>query len=142
MEIQLEDNKQFFESILESFFNKKEIKEFSKKVISTKRISSEKRTVTSTEKRQIGLEIDDNVKINLQADLLITFAKSHLDKNKFIELLFLLGRYVITSGEFSIAIYIYEKVINEIGNDKALLNLSASATLALGEIFTGWPTGN
>lgn len=135
VEVRVQNNKRLFEDVLENFFDNKQIKEFSKIVLSSKPTPSEKRTVGSIEKQQINLEIDDYLEINLQVDLLITFAQFRLDKNKFIELLFLLGRLIITSGEFNTAIYIYEKVLNEIGEDKALLNLTAPAQLALGEIF-------
>ncbi|MGA7720604.1 MAG: tetratricopeptide repeat protein [Ignavibacteriaceae bacterium] len=136
METDVKDEQRFFESVLENFFNKKELKEFSRKTLSNKVNTSEKGVIGSTEKRQISLEIDDYIEINLQVDLLITFAHSRLDKHKFIELLFLLGRFTITSGKFQTAIYIHEKILSEINEDKTLLSLSASAQLALGEIFS------
>lgn len=49
----MRDDKQFFESILENFFNEKEIKEFSGKILSNKETSSKKRTVGSTEKNKL-----------------------------------------------------------------------------------------
>ncbi len=74
--------KQLFESVLENFFNKKQIKEFSRINLSSKQTPSEKRAAGNIEKQQINLEIDDYLEINLQVDLLITFAESRFNKKK------------------------------------------------------------
>jgi hypothetical protein len=78
VEVRVQNNKRLFEGVLENFFDNKQIKEFSKIVLSSKPTPSGKRTVGSIEKQQINLKIDDYLEINLQVDLLITFAQSVL----------------------------------------------------------------
>ena len=119
--------------ILESFLGGKEIFEFSERLLRKPLMSSLR--LNLKDQNQIEFQIEDELKFRSEIKLLITFAKSKLDKKKFIELLFALSQLTITLREFSLAIDVYEKILEETENDVNYLNIYANAYLALGDIF-------
>ncbi len=130
-----EKRKILIEDILKRFFSKYEVKQFSENFLAQKyklKLSG----IKSLDKEQIEYDIKQNSKINAQIDLLITYAETRLPKEKFLELLLLLGQYSITYGEFFTAIDIHEKIVKETKGLEEFTNFTASAILALGEIYS------
>ena len=72
----------------------------------------------------------------IQIDRLVTFAESKLSSEAFIDLLLYLGQSTITSGEFSAAIEIHEKIISLTKEIPAMHNVTANAYLFLGEVYS------
>ncbi|MCL5027848.1 MAG: tetratricopeptide repeat protein [Bacteroidetes bacterium] len=131
-----ENREKLLENILYKFFNKTIVEEFRLKFL-TKRTLGEKNLGESvSDKEQIKIEINNYFKITSQIDLIITFAENNLPSGKFLELLSQLGRFSITTTEFSSAVYIYEKIIGLSKGNKNLDKISAESLLALGEIFS------
>jgi tetratricopeptide (TPR) repeat protein len=119
--------------VLKSFFSSKEINEFTKKYLDNA-VAAAKGVLNKKDKAQIEVNLKENPKLKIEADLLITFAESKLARNKFLELLLSLGQMAINAGEFSLAIDINEKLLKETKDSKEYIDISANAFLALGDM--------
>jgi tetratricopeptide (TPR) repeat protein len=119
--------------ILKSYFSTREVNEFTKKYLNN---SSDTTKPITGKKNNKPNEIDlqEDTRLRIDTDLLITFAESKLNRNKFLELLLSLGQMAITAGEYSLAIDINEKLLNETKGKKEYLNITANAFLSLGEL--------
>ena len=115
--------------ILHGFFDNKTVAKFSKKNILLKPSGKGKSSAVKSVSNSF-------LKVNVQIDLVITFAEYNLPLLKFIELLLRLGAYSIGTGEFSSAVYIFEKVLSRTKAKKELENFTADSYLSLGEIFS------
>ncbi len=108
----------FLQEILKSHFSKLEINEFKNNL------------------NWIENHIQEDSRIRIETDLLITFAEAKLKLNNFLEFLLSLGQKTISAGEFSLAIDINEKLLAETKNKKQYLGISANAYLSLGELYS------
>jgi len=119
--------------ILKSYFSSPEVNEFTKKYLNN--FSDTAKQVTGKKSKQrVEFDLQEDPRLRIETDLLITFAESKLNRNKFLELLLSLGQMAITTGEFSLAIDINEKLLNETKDKKEYLNIAANAFLSLGEL--------
>lgn len=119
------------EEILQNFFSASDTEEF-KSFYSSSEIQPQK----EAEKDSAEYKSSNGLNFRTQADVLITFASNRLSKEKLIPLMLLLNQYAITSGEFSTAIEISEKIISLSQDDGSLVDIMANAHLSLGEIFS------
>ncbi len=123
------------QEILQNFFKTTDAEEFTKIYHEENQVEKrefENRGIES----QIDFEIDDGLKTQKQIDLLITFAETRLSEESFIDLLLYLGQFSITSGEYSAAIDIHEKIISLTKETSEMQNVTANAYLFLGEIYS------
>ncbi len=116
--------------LLGSFFTKKEISSLNKK-LEVKDKSNLKKTNIKTNKLQIPILTAD-----IEIELIITFAFEKLSDNKYLEFLFHLGQYTITTGQNSQAIYIHENILRVTEGKVDFENFYANASLALGELYS------
>ncbi len=68
--------------------------------------------------------------------LLLTFAENKLPKDKFIDLLLFVGQSTITSGEFSTALEIHEKLAHLSEDTPQMKNIAANAFLRMSEVYS------
>ncbi len=116
--------------LIDSFFTKKEISSLNKK-LEVKDKSNLKKTNIKTNKLQIPILTAD-----IEIELIITFAFEKLSDNKYLEFLFHLGQYTITTGQNSQAIYIHENILRVTEGKVDFENFYANASLALGELYS------
>lgn len=69
-------------------------------------------------------------------DFIITTAEASLSEEKFLQLLSKLGGYSISSGEFTPAVYIFEKLVAITKGKTKLNKITADSLLSLGDIFS------
>ncbi len=119
--------------ILKGFFNSRTAVKFSEKNIMPK-VSHKANTSRLTTSRKS--EPSSFSKVNVQIDLIITYAEDNLPLQKFVELLLQLGEYSICTGEFSSAVYIFEKILSKTKINQELKNFTAHSYRSLGEIFS------
>jgi len=125
------------EDILQNFFSKNDSDEFSTLYLGGEKKDGAKREFKDKGiQSQIDYEIDGGLETKSHIDLLITFAESKLSKDIFIELLLYMGQSTITSGEFSAAIEIHEKIVSLTMDVPAMHDITANAYLFLGEIYS------
>ena len=124
-----EDN--LLSEILKKFLDKKDFSVIEKK------LSSERQSISGKPADiKFNLEEFNQSKLQSKIDLLLTFAKSKLDKVKFLELLLQIGQLTIVTGEFPSAVYIHEKILKETKSKKNFEGIAANAALALGDVFS------
>ena len=119
--------------ILLGFFDKKTVAKFSKKYIMPKLSSNANSSQLYLSEK---VEPSNFLKVNVQIDLIITYAEDNLPFQKFIELLHQLGEYSISTGEFSSAVYIFEKILHKTRAKSELLIFTAHSFRSLGEVFS------
>ncbi len=125
-------DKQLFK-ILQKYFNNKSVAKFFKKSITpASSVKAKSAKSILKEKKDIAY----SVKTNVQTDLIITFAEGKLPLEKFVKLLLHLGDHAISTGEFSTAVYLYEKVLSKLRTHKDLEVYVADSYRSLGEIFS------
>lgn len=133
----VQNKERLFGEILNDFFDKKEITEFSEKFLGNKSGRTKLPSKVSTTNRfQVELDIKDEASFRSSVDLLITFASTKLDKHKFLEFLLTLGQISITAGEFPLAVDIHEKILSTTKKDPLFVDISANAFFALGELYS------
>ncbi len=127
----------FLNKILNDFFSKDDIKEFSENFINEDKLAAERKNkIGGTKKEQLELKISESSRFRTEIDLLITFSYEKLPKQKYLELLLSLGNFSINYGEFLLAIEIHERILSEAKDNKEFLNLAANAHLALGDLYS------
>ena len=107
MSINYPNTEPLVEEVLKNFFTEADAKEFNSNYLAAEQpqdISDEKL------KEKFDVDLESGIKTRSQVDLLITFAENKLPKEKFIDLLLYVGQSTITSGEFSAALEIHEKL--------------------------------
>ena len=116
--------------LLSSFFTKKEITALNKKL----EIKSNSSIINSSSKSN---ELQNpSSAADIEIDLIITFALGNLSNSKYLEFLFHLGQYTITTGKNDQAIYIHENILRETEGKIDFENFYANASLALGELYS------
>ena len=127
------------EDILQNFFNKNDSNEFTSLYL----VGGDKREFKDKKiQDQIDYEIDGGLETKSQIDLLITFAESKLSSESFIDLLLYLGQSTITSGEFSAAIEIHEKIVSLTMDVPAMYDVQLMLTYIWVRFTAGRPGGN
>ena len=128
----VQNKERIFGEILNNFFSQQEISEFSGKFLSSAehKIKLPSR-VSSTDKKQILLELKDDSAFRNSINLLITFASAKLDSHRFLELLLTLGQITITAGEFILSVDLHEKILGITKKNSQLKDVTANAYLAL-----------
>ena len=120
------------DNILLGYLTKEDLGEY-KKLISDKDIVN-----AQYKKSNIKLESQfkcwDNFIIKI--DLLITFSKVKLQRDKFLDMLFHLGNTVIARGEYGEAEKIFLCIITEVRSDPPIQILEAWAYLSLSEVYS------
>jgi tetratricopeptide (TPR) repeat protein len=105
---------QKIEKILVPYFSTDEINEI-KKILS---VTDEKQLVSRA-----------------QIDLLITYAENKLSQNKLIQFLITLGETVKSSGEYDVALSIFDSLVRTTGNESKLSNIKINCYLAIADIY-------
>ena len=121
------------EEVLKYFFTEADAEEFNSNYLAAKQtqdLSDEKL------KDKFDVDLQSGVKTRSQVDLLITFAENKLPKEKFIDLLLFVGQSTITSGEFSTALEIHEKLAQSSEDTPQMKNIAANAFLRMGEVYS------
>ncbi len=136
MKIFGENREKLLEKILHKFFDNSDVEEFKTKSFLTRSLSDKNTGKSISDDNQVNIEINNYFKITSQIDLIITFAEINLSTNKLLELLLQLGKFSITTSEFSSAVYIYEKILGITKSNKNLDKVKAESLLALGEVFS------
>lgn len=130
MSMQNSDSEKLIEKTLQNFFSKKDISEFSEEFLRKKLPSSPQAKANKL------ASIRSHFQFYSKIDLLITFAGSKLERDKYLRLLADLSTATITSGEFSTAIYINETILHTVKGDKKYRDVYANAVLNIGEVFS------
>ena len=76
------------------------------------------------------------IQTDLQIDFIITKAETELTEDKLLSLLSRLGNYFINSGEFTPAVYIFEKLVATSNSKDKLTKTTGDALLSLADIFS------
>lgn len=116
--------------LLSSFFAKKEITALNKKLEIKDDSNLKKSNAKSKEPQNLSSTAD------IEIDLIITFALAKLSSSKYLEFLFHLGQYTITTGKNDQAIYIHENILRETEGKIDFENFYANASLSLGELYS------
>jgi len=121
------------EEVLKNFFTEAEAEEFN-----TNYLAAEQPHDVSDEKlnEKFDIDLQSGIRTRSQVDLLITFAENKLPKEKFIDLLLFVGQSTITSGEFSAALEIHEKLAHSSEDTPQMKNIAANAFLRMGEVYS------
>ncbi|MFO7446187.1 MAG: tetratricopeptide repeat protein [Ignavibacteriaceae bacterium] len=122
------------ERILAKYFGEGEISKY-KKLLSES-ISKKEGITETASKKQVAQKISHVEKYQLTIDLIITFAKEKLTRNKFIEMLLHLGDISISLGEHSAASNLFLYIVTEIKDEPDFENLKAHSFLSLGDIYS------
>jgi tetratricopeptide (TPR) repeat protein len=127
-----EDN---FKYILKEFFDK-----YTPPVLNSKLPGKSSSTGnTKTPKKPAGYISSESLKLiqtDLQIDFIITKAETELTEDKLLALLSRLGNYFINSGEFTPAVYIFEKLVAISNSKDKLTKTTGDALLSLADIFS------
>lgn len=122
--------------IFSGFFTEEQKAEIEKLFRRSRRETKTDLKISKRVKEQVEFEPADQLQFSTQVDLLITFSKTRLDPDKFIELLFHLGQTSIILGEFKTALDIFERIIRVSKNNSVFKNLEAHAHLEAGNIHS------
>ena len=120
------------EEVIKNFFTEVEAEEFNSNYLAAEQpqdVSDEKL------KEKFDVDLQSGIKTRSQVDLLITFAENKLSKEKFIDLLLFVGQSTITSGEYSTALEIHEKLAHSSEDTPQMKNIAANAFLRMGEVY-------
>jgi tetratricopeptide (TPR) repeat protein len=90
----------------------------------------------STERKQLEFDFDESVDTNSQIEYLRTAADKIPVSENLFQFLLRLGQYSNYSGEYSIAVEIFEEIITETQKVNEFRSINAAALLAIGEIFS------
>lgn len=129
---------------LKNFFNDADVEEFISKYLTSADVKDSKKFSLRSKnkiesdalKSQIDFEINNGLHLRTQVDLLTTFAEQKFSSETFIEFLVYLGQSTIISGENTISIDIHEKIINATKDSPGMVNITANAYFAIGEIYS------
>jgi len=121
------------EEVLKNFFT-----EADAEVFNSNYLASEQRQDVTDEKlkEEFDVDLQSGIRTRSQVDLLLTFAENKLPKDKFIDLLLFVGQSTITSGEFSTALEIHEKLAHFSEDTPQMKNIAANAFLRMSEVYS------
>ncbi len=121
------------EEVLKNFFT-----EADAEVFNSNYLASEQRQDVTDEKlkEEFDVDLQSGIRTRSQVDLLLTFAENKLPKDKFIDLLLFVGQSTITSGEFSTALEIHEKLAQFSEDTPQMKNIAANAFLRMSEVYS------
>ena len=111
MNNQLSNTNPIIAEALKNFFNDADISEF------IKRNQSLFKGEDSGEKAKTDFELKSSPITRTQVDILITFGETKFTAERYLEFLIYLGQLIITAGEYSTALDIFEKIISTIQPD-------------------------
>jgi tetratricopeptide (TPR) repeat protein len=135
MKISKRDKWDALNNILGAFFNKKTVSEFCKKL--PDRIESKKKPKISTKSTDLlNSSIINQLNASPSLDFIITKAEAELSEGKLSLLLCRLGNYCISTGEFTSAVYIFEKLVAASRGNGTSNKIKADSLLSLGDIFS------
>lgn len=133
MQIPGENIEKFLIEILNEFFDHKTVMKFTKKSLMLDPAKTKDPSKLSARKNEHTGTV---IKISEQIDLIITLAENKLSLEKFLELLHRIGQYSISTGEFTTAVYIYEKILSKSKGKKGLDLFTANSYRSLAEVFS------
>jgi len=121
------------EEVLKNFFT-----EADAEVFNSNYLAAEQRQDVTDEKlkEEFDVDLQSGIRTRSQVDLLLTFAENKLPKDKFIDLLLFVGQSTITSGEFSTALEIHEKLAHFSEDTPQMKNIAANAFLRMSEVYS------
>ena len=126
------------EKILKNYFDKNQIAEYKsilqKSSVTSK--SSNKLPSGSVDNEQLERDFTPFTTLPSYIDLLITYATEKLPKLTLIELLMFMGEDYVVQGQFEIAEQIYLHILSIVKNESEYQNISASALLSLGIVYS------
>ena len=134
MSINYPNTEPLVEEVLNNFFTEADAEEFNSNYLAAEQpqdVSDEKL------KEKFDVDLQSGIRTRSQVNLLITFAENQLSKEKFIDLLLFVGQSTITSGEFSTALEIHEKLARSSEDTPQMKNIAANAFLRMGEVYSG-----
>ena len=121
------------EEVLKNFFTEADAEEFNSNYLA----AEQRQDVTDEKlKEEFDVDLQSGIRTRSQVDLLLTFAENKLPKDKFIDLLLFVGQSTITSGEFSTALEIHEKLAQFSEDTPQMKNIAANAFLRMSEVYS------
>ena len=121
------------EEVLKNFFTEADAEEFNSNYLA----AEQRQDVTDEKlKEEFDVDLQSGIRIRSHVDLLLTFAENKLPKDKFIDLLLFVGQSTITSGEFSTALEIHEKLAHFSEDTPQMKNIAANAFLRMSEVYS------
>ncbi len=121
------------EEVLKNFFTEADAEVFNSNYLATE----QRQDVTDEKlKEEFDVDLQSGIRTRSQVDLLLTFAENKLPKDKFIDLLLFVGQSTITSGEFSTALEIHEKLAHLSEDTPQMKNIAANAFLRMSEVYS------
>jgi tetratricopeptide (TPR) repeat protein len=122
-------------TILNDFFDAKTVLKINKILPEQKKSKKSPRISTKTIEL-IGSDVFNSFRTDSPIDFIITKADALLSEDKLIKLLSRLGDYSIDSGEYTPAVYIFEKLVGITKAERKPNKITANSLLSLGDIFS------
>jgi len=121
------------EEVLKNFFTEADAEVFNSNYLA----AEQRQDVTDDKlKEEFDVDLQSGIRTRSHVDLLLTFAENKLPKDKFIDLLLFVGQSTITSGEFSTALEIHEKLAHFSEDTPQMKNIAANAFLRMSEVYS------